>query len=63
MKHVRDYFREGRVPKPNITCETEDKLFKHAAKDQDELLGDADRELLDAVRKLSAAFEVPRLHM
>lgn len=63
MKHVRDYFREGKVPKPNITCETEDKLFKHAVKAQDELLGDADRELLGVVRELSAAFEIPHLHM
>lgn len=62
MKHVRNYFREGKVPKPNITCETEDKLFGGAAKAQDELEG-ADREFLDAVRELSAAFEVPRLPM
>lgn len=63
MKHVRDYFREGKVPKAGITCETEDTLFNVPTKVPSAQLGLAEREFLHAVRELSDAFEVPRFRM
>lgn len=60
MKHVRDYFREGKVPKAGIVCETEDTLFETSQESQSSSLIGEDLEFANAVRELSDAFEVPR---
>lgn len=60
LKHVRDYFREGKVPEAGVICETEDTLFEMNKETQDLSKGKNDYGFADAVRELSNAFEVPR---
>ncbi|KZS95702.1 hypothetical protein SISNIDRAFT_324584 [Sistotremastrum niveocremeum HHB9708] len=62
-KYIRDYFREGTLPAEGTVCEVEAHAFPPDVQPsmQANELTAADAQLRNAMRKLSDAFEVPRL--
>jgi hypothetical protein len=62
-KYIREYFRDGKLPPADAVCEVEDEFFPADQITQgDDLLNEADRSLLAAMRELSDSFEVPRMY-
>lgn len=53
----------GRMPAHGTVCEVESRMFgEPEAEVHPDLVGE-DRELLEAVRKLSKQFEIPAMHL
>jgi hypothetical protein len=66
-KVLRNYFRNGLVPKPGTECEIESRIFGEAKgadfSETVSALSEEDRELILAMEELSRDFDVPKFTM
>lgn len=63
-KAIREYFREGKLPKNGTVCPVESSIFPSddEIKSVQALEGE-DREMMETWREIRGSFEVPKLGM
>ncbi|GJE90064.1 alpha/beta hydrolase [Phanerochaete sordida] len=63
-KAIREYFREGKLPKNGTVCGVESTIFPSYSEAQSvEALQGEDRKIVEAWRELRGSFEVPKFGM
>ncbi|EJD44705.1 hypothetical protein AURDEDRAFT_166193 [Auricularia subglabra TFB-10046 SS5] len=61
IKVVRAYFQEGTLPAPGTVCDVDQDVFPVDGGNRVKALKEADHQLLEAAKELSARFDVRRL--